>query len=89
MTVAGSRAYARRGAAQSALANHRLRSWRSSMTRDEAGTLPGQTMDLVAVTAGLFALGAYLGRAPTPTISLDRPLPGPAAGQLRALARDR
>jgi modulator of FtsH protease len=32
------------------------------MTRDEAGTLLGQTMGLVAVTAGLFAVGAYLGR---------------------------
>jgi modulator of FtsH protease len=33
-----------------------------SLTRDEAGTLLGQTMGLVAATAGLFALGAYLGR---------------------------
>ena len=33
-----------------------------SMTRDAAGTLLGQTMGLVAVTAGLFAVGAYLGR---------------------------
>jgi FtsH-binding integral membrane protein len=33
-----------------------------SLTRDEAGSLFGQTMGLVAVTAGLFALGAYLGR---------------------------
>ena len=32
------------------------------LTRDETGTLFGQTMGLVAVTAGLFALGAYLGR---------------------------
>jgi FtsH-binding integral membrane protein len=32
------------------------------MTRDAAGRLLGQTMGLVAVTAGLFALGAYLGR---------------------------
>jgi FtsH-binding integral membrane protein len=32
------------------------------LTRDESGTLLGQTMGLVAVTAGLFALGAYLGR---------------------------
>ena len=32
------------------------------MTRDEGGTLLGQTMGLVAVTAGLFAVGAYLGR---------------------------
>src|SRR3954463_588790 len=31
-------------------------------TRDKAGTLLGQTMGLVAVTAGVFALGAYLGR---------------------------
>jgi modulator of FtsH protease len=31
-------------------------------TRDEARTLFAQTMGLVAVTAGLFALGAYLGR---------------------------
>jgi hypothetical protein len=35
---------------------------RQSMTRDEAGRLLGQTMGLVAVTAGAFALGAYLGR---------------------------
>jgi FtsH-binding integral membrane protein len=35
---------------------------RPSLTRDESGTLLGQTMGLVAVTAGLFALGAYLGR---------------------------
>jgi FtsH-binding integral membrane protein len=33
-----------------------------SLTRDQTGTLLGQTMGLVAVTAGLFALGAYLGR---------------------------
>jgi FtsH-binding integral membrane protein len=32
------------------------------LTRDQTGTLLGQTMGLVAVTAGLFALGAYLGR---------------------------
>jgi uncharacterized protein len=32
------------------------------LTHDETGTLFGQTMGLVAVTAGLFALGAYLGR---------------------------
>jgi FtsH-binding integral membrane protein len=32
------------------------------MTRDETGTLLGQTMGLVAVTTGLFAVGAYLGR---------------------------
>jgi len=32
------------------------------LTRDEAGGLLGQTMGLVAVTSGLFALGAYLGR---------------------------
>jgi FtsH-binding integral membrane protein len=32
------------------------------LTRDEAGGLLGQTMGLVAVTAGLFALGAYVGR---------------------------
>jgi len=31
-------------------------------TRDQSRTLFGQTMGLVAVTAGLFALGAYLGR---------------------------
>ena len=35
---------------------------RQALTRDESGTLLGQTMGLVAVTAGLFALGAYLGR---------------------------
>jgi hypothetical protein len=33
-----------------------------ALTRDQAGTLLGQTMGLVAVTAGFFALGAYLGR---------------------------
>jgi FtsH-binding integral membrane protein len=32
------------------------------LTRDEAGGLLGQTMGLVAVTAGFFALGAYIGR---------------------------
>jgi hypothetical protein len=33
-----------------------------ALTRDATGTLLGQTMGLVAATAGLFALGAYLGR---------------------------
>ncbi|MFL5935037.1 MAG: Bax inhibitor-1 family protein [Gaiellaceae bacterium] len=33
-----------------------------SLSRDATGTLLGQTMGLVAVTSGLFALGAYLGR---------------------------
>jgi len=33
-----------------------------ALTRDETGTLVGQTMGLVAATTGLFALGAYLGR---------------------------
>jgi modulator of FtsH protease len=32
------------------------------LARDESRTLFGQTMGLVAVTAGLFAFGAYLGR---------------------------
>jgi modulator of FtsH protease len=32
------------------------------LARDDSRTLFGQTMGLVAVTAGLFALGAYLGR---------------------------
>jgi modulator of FtsH protease len=32
------------------------------LTRDETGSLFGQTMGLVAVTAGLFAVGAYIGR---------------------------
>jgi hypothetical protein len=32
------------------------------LTRGESGALLGQTMGLVAATAGLFALGAYLGR---------------------------
>src|SRR5262245_51799699 len=31
-------------------------------TRDQSRALLGQTMGLVAVTAGLFALGAYVGR---------------------------
>jgi uncharacterized protein len=35
---------------------------RPPLTRDESGTLLGQTMGLVAATAALFALGAYLGR---------------------------
>jgi len=35
---------------------------RAPLTRDQTGTLLGQTMGLVAVTAALFALGAYLGR---------------------------
>ena len=33
-----------------------------TLTREESGTLIGQTMALVAATAGLFAFGAYLGR---------------------------
>ena len=33
-----------------------------SVARDQTRTLFGQTMGLVAVTVGLFALGAYLGR---------------------------
>jgi modulator of FtsH protease len=32
------------------------------LSRDETGGLFGQTMGLVALTAGLFALGAYIGR---------------------------
>lgn len=32
------------------------------LARDEVGRLLGQTMGLVALTAGLFALGAYVGR---------------------------
>jgi uncharacterized protein len=32
------------------------------LTRDETGTLFGQTMGLVAVTAAVFAAGAYIGR---------------------------
>jgi modulator of FtsH protease len=32
------------------------------LSRDETGTLFGQTMGLVALTAGCFALGAYIGR---------------------------
>ena len=39
---------------------------RATTSRDEAHTLFGQTMGLVAVTAGLFALGAYLGRNLSP-----------------------
>lgn len=35
---------------------------RPALTRDEARTLLGRAMGLVAVTAGAFALGAYLGR---------------------------
>jgi modulator of FtsH protease len=32
------------------------------LSRDESGALLGQTMGLVALTAGVFSLGAYLGR---------------------------
>jgi hypothetical protein len=32
------------------------------LSRDDAGTLLGQTMGVVALTAGLFALGGYIGR---------------------------
>ena len=39
---------------------------RPAARRDESRTLFGQTMGLVAVTAGLFALGAYLGRNMSP-----------------------
>jgi uncharacterized protein len=35
---------------------------RPPLTRDQTGTLFGQTMGLVAVTTALFAFGAYLGR---------------------------
>src|SRR5262249_21733324 len=35
------------------------------LTHDEAGSLLGQTMGLVALTTGFFALGAYLGRNAT------------------------
>jgi uncharacterized protein len=35
---------------------------RRPIARDVAGTLFGQTMGLVAVATGLFAVGAYLGR---------------------------
>jgi len=35
---------------------------RRPLSRDDAGTLFGQTMGLVAVTSGCFAVGAYLGR---------------------------
>ena len=36
------------------------------LTRDESGALFGQTMGLVAVTAGVFALGAYAARDARP-----------------------
>jgi len=39
---------------------------RTTPGRDEAHALFGQTMELVAVTAGLFSLGAYLGRNLSP-----------------------
>jgi len=38
----------------------------TTTSRDEAHALFGQTMGLVAVTAGLFALGAYTGRTMSP-----------------------
>lgn len=38
----------------------------AALTRDETGTLCGQTMGLVAVTAGTFALGAYLASTASP-----------------------
>ena len=34
-----------------------------ALTHDEAATLFGRTMTLVAGTTGLFALGAYVGRS--------------------------
>ena len=34
----------------------------AQLSRDQTGRLLGQTMGLVAVTAGFFAVGAYLGR---------------------------
>jgi modulator of FtsH protease len=34
----------------------------ASISRDETGRLLGQTMGLVAITAGVFALGAYIAR---------------------------
>ena len=37
-----------------------------SLARDDAAKLLGQTMGLVAITAGVFALGAYLGRNLSP-----------------------
>ena len=40
--------------------------YQPTTTREETHTLFGQTMGLVAVTAGLFALGAYLGRNMSP-----------------------
>ena len=39
---------------------------RTTTSRDEAHALFGQTMGLVAVTTGFFALGAYLGRDMSP-----------------------
>ena len=36
--------------------------YQGSSTRDRTATLFGQTMGLVAMTAGFFALGAYAGR---------------------------
>jgi hypothetical protein len=35
-----------------------------TLSREETGTLLGHTMGLVAVTAGLFALGLEVGRKP-------------------------
>jgi FtsH-binding integral membrane protein len=34
----------------------------SALTREDTGALLGQTLGFVAITSGLFALGAYLGR---------------------------
>jgi hypothetical protein len=34
---------------------------RPPVTRGDTGALPGRTMGRVAVTAGLFGIGAYLG----------------------------
>jgi len=41
-----------------------------SMSRDQTATLFGQVMGLVAVTAGIFALGCYLGRNLTAGFSI-------------------
>jgi FtsH-binding integral membrane protein len=40
----------------------RIAELRAPVSRADTGTLVGQTMALVALTAGAFALGAYLGR---------------------------
>src|SRR5262249_43471017 len=50
------------GVRVAAMTESSVSGFQPELTRDQTGTLVGQTMGLVAVTTALFALGAYLGR---------------------------